>query len=460
MKDRPPHWLRTLPIFGKISRPIEINPSAMELHLALDHAGNLTAQIVHHIRDAIQGGRLEAGARMPPSRLLGTQLGVARKTVTTAYERLVAEGWLHARVGDGTYVAQGLAGPAVRIAVAPVLPPAVQRWLAVPTPFLAPAGGARYAFQPGQADTTRFPHEAWARCVRAALAAERTRAPGPADAAGEMPLRQAIARHIAFTRGVQSAPTDILVTSGAQQGIDLLARLLLGPGAVVAMEDPGYPMALVPGSWRAGRAGAGRRRRPGGGGAAQRRHPGLCHALAPVAAGRADEPGAAPGPARLGRAPPCGDPGGRLRQRVPLRRPGAGRAADARPARPRGLPRHVLQDPGGQPARRLLGGAAVADAGGAQGQAPDGLVHADAAAAGAGALPVRRPPAAPYPAFACAPCPAPRAPAGAAAGRPVAVAGAVACGGRLPSGGTAAGAGGHRGAGVDGAAGGPGTRHA
>ncbi|NUO86903.1 MAG: winged helix-turn-helix transcriptional regulator, partial [Cupriavidus sp.] len=85
----------------------------MELHLALDHAGDLTAQIVHHIRDAIQAGRLEAGARMPPSRLLGTQLGVARKTVTTAYERLVAEGWLHARVGDGTYVAPGLARPVV-----------------------------------------------------------------------------------------------------------------------------------------------------------------------------------------------------------------------------------------------------------------------------------------------------------------------------------------------------------
>ncbi|RWA56603.1 hypothetical protein AU476_02565, partial [Cupriavidus sp. UYMSc13B] len=57
----------------------------MELHLALDQASDLTAQIVHQIRDAIQGGRLEAGARMPPTRLLGTQLGVARKTVTTAY---------------------------------------------------------------------------------------------------------------------------------------------------------------------------------------------------------------------------------------------------------------------------------------------------------------------------------------------------------------------------------------
>ncbi|MCY1349363.1 HTH-type transcriptional regulatory protein GabR [compost metagenome] len=215
----------------------------MELHLALDHAGDLTAQIVHQIRNAIQAGRLEAGARMPPTRLLGTQLGVARKTVTTAYERLMAEGWLHARVGDGTYVAEGLARKPVRIAAAPVLPPAVRRWMAVEAPFLGPAGGARYAFQPGQADTARFPHEAWSRCVRAALAAERQRAPAPADPCGEMPLRQAIATHIAFTRGVQSAPTDILVTAGAQQGIDLAARLLLGPGAVVAMENPGYPMA-------------------------------------------------------------------------------------------------------------------------------------------------------------------------------------------------------------------------
>ncbi|MBP0622119.1 PLP-dependent aminotransferase family protein [Cupriavidus consociatus] len=215
----------------------------MELHLALDHAGDLTGQIVHQIRNAIQAGRLEAGARMPPTRLLGTQLGVARKTVTTAYERLVAEGWLHARVGDGTYVAEGLARKPVRIAAAPVLPPAVQRWMAVEAPFLGPAGGARYAFQPGQADTARFPHEAWSRCVRTVLAAERQRTPGPADPCGEMPLRQAIATHIAFTRGVQGAPTDILVTAGAQQGIDLVARLLLGPGAVVAMENPGYPMA-------------------------------------------------------------------------------------------------------------------------------------------------------------------------------------------------------------------------
>jgi len=216
----------------------------MELHLTLDHARDLTAQIVHQIREAIQDGRLEAGQRMPPTRLLAEQVGVARKTVTTAYERLVAEGWLAARVGDGTYVGAGLSRPRVVEPATQMLPAGVQRWMAIETPLLvAGAGHARYSFQPGQADAARFPHDAWARCVRAALASERARPAVPADAAGEMPLRRAISRHIAFTRGVLSAPTDVLVTSGAQQGIDLMARLLLGPGTVVAMEDPGYPMA-------------------------------------------------------------------------------------------------------------------------------------------------------------------------------------------------------------------------
>lgn len=216
----------------------------MEFHLSLDNSHDLTAQIVHQIRHAIQAGRLPAGQRMPPTRLLAGQVGVARKTVTTAYERLIAEGWLRARVGDGTYVGEGLARPPAIEPAARILPAGVRRWMAVETPFLEPGGGgARYGFRPGQADTTRFPHDAWARCVRAALVSERNRAPGPAEPAGEMVLRQAISRHIAFTRGVLSAPTDIMVANGAQQGIDLMARLLLGPGAVVAMEEPGYPMA-------------------------------------------------------------------------------------------------------------------------------------------------------------------------------------------------------------------------
>lgn len=218
----------------------------MELHLSLDARHDVTAQIVHQIREAIRAGRLETGQRMPPTRLLAQQVGVARKTATTAYERLIAEGWLTARVGDGTYVSTGLAEAPLPAGEAPRLPARVAEWLALETPLLTPPDtgtGARYRFQPGQSDTSRFPHDAWARCVREALKRERGRAPGQPDAAGEMALRQAIARHIAFTRGMVCAPADILVTAGAQQGLDLAIRLLLQPGSVVAMEEPGYPMA-------------------------------------------------------------------------------------------------------------------------------------------------------------------------------------------------------------------------
>lgn len=217
----------------------------MELHLSLAPGRDLTAQIATQIRDGVQAGRLEAGARMPPTRLLAGQLGVARKTVTSAYELLVAEGWLHARVGDGTYVRAGLARAPAAAPHDVTLPPSVARWLELDTPLLTEgdAGRARYAFQPGQADTSRFPHDAWARCMRDAMRAARASASVPHDAAGDMDLRHAIARHVAYTRGVHCEPTDILVTNGAQQGIDLLARLLLAPGTVVAMEEPGYPMA-------------------------------------------------------------------------------------------------------------------------------------------------------------------------------------------------------------------------
>jgi len=217
----------------------------MELHLTLDPGRDLTAQIASQIRDGVQAGRLAAGDRMPPTRLLAGQLGVARKTVTSAYELLVAEGWLQARVGDGTYVGAGLARPAASVSQEVVLPPAVARWLDIDTPLLMPpgTGAPRYAFQPGQADATRFPHDDWARCVRDALRAARSNPSVPDDASGDMALRRAIVRHIAFTRGVQCSPAEVIVTSGAQQGIDLLARLLVEPGTVVAMEDPGYPMA-------------------------------------------------------------------------------------------------------------------------------------------------------------------------------------------------------------------------
>lgn len=217
----------------------------MELHLTLDSRHDVTGQLVHQIRDAIQAGRLRGGDRMPPSRLLAEQVGVARKTVTTVYERLVADGWLVSRVGDGTYVGTGLAEKPRERAREPALPAQALRWRDADTPFLlaAESGVPRYAFQPGQSDPARFPHAAWSRCVRAALADAPRHMATLADPAGDPELRAAIARHVAYTRGVIGSPDMLMITAGAQQGIDLAVRLLVAPGSVVAMEDPGYPMA-------------------------------------------------------------------------------------------------------------------------------------------------------------------------------------------------------------------------
>lgn len=216
----------------------------MELHLNLAPGGDRLGQLVREIRKAIQAGRLRPGDRLPPTRLLASQLGLARKTVTTAYERLLAEGWLVARTGDGTYVSKLLSEADTEAPSGVPLPSPAARWLAVDTPFLAASGGQpRYAFQPGQTDNARFPQQAWSRCIRAALVDERMPAQFPPDPAGEPTLRDAIARHIAYTRGIATHADAVLVTAGAQQGLDLTVRLLVEPGTVVAIEDPGYPMA-------------------------------------------------------------------------------------------------------------------------------------------------------------------------------------------------------------------------
>ncbi|PZF79087.1 PLP-dependent aminotransferase family protein, partial [Jiangella anatolica] len=105
-----------------------------------------------------------------------------------------------------------------------------------------PSPPARYDFQVGVPDVRLFPYDTWRRLVAAAWRAGRE--PGDhADPAGHPDLRAAIARYVAYARSVRAAASDVVVTSGAQQAFDLVARVLVGPGDVVAVEEPGYPPA-------------------------------------------------------------------------------------------------------------------------------------------------------------------------------------------------------------------------
>jgi GntR family transcriptional regulator/MocR family aminotransferase len=217
----------------------------MELHITIEGRKDLAVQLYRQLSDAIRSGRLADGQQLPPSRLLAEQLGVSRKTVSEAYSRLTLDKLLEGRVGAGSYV-RAPSELRTRQDASPTLASAeiVRKWDQLSTPFRQPPETrSRYDFIGGRATPSHFPMDEWRRCVMHALRQDETIRGRYSQAAGLPALREAIARHVSFSRGVRCGATDIVVTNGAQQALDLLGRVLLEPGSVVAMEDPGYPIA-------------------------------------------------------------------------------------------------------------------------------------------------------------------------------------------------------------------------
>jgi GntR family transcriptional regulator/MocR family aminotransferase len=203
------------------------------------------------LRAGIIEGRLAAHARLPSTRDLAAQLGVSRKTTLDVFERLIAEGFLRTRAGDGTFVADGLTRlPSPRTEPDFARARAVGIWRKLPERLTMPMPRAGDSldcdFKGGVTDTSLFPYDAWRRCVNQALR-KQARAGGGVgayrDPGGEQELRLGIARYLAFSRAVVCNWQDVLVTQGAQQALDLLARVVIRPGDVVAVEEPGYPPA-------------------------------------------------------------------------------------------------------------------------------------------------------------------------------------------------------------------------
>jgi GntR family transcriptional regulator/MocR family aminotransferase len=214
----------------------------VDLVIELTGAGEKTVLVYRALRAAIVDGRLPAGHRLPPSRGLAADLGVARGSVATAYERLAAEGFLTTRVGSGTFVAD-VPDPRRprRHAADPLRPRA--GWSFTPLSTSGEEPAPRYDFRTGIPDATLFPFDSWRRLVSAEL---RLRAHGPGTygaPAGHPALRVAIARSLGYGRSVRATADDVVVTNGTQHALDLIARVLLKPGDVVAVEEPGYPPA-------------------------------------------------------------------------------------------------------------------------------------------------------------------------------------------------------------------------
>ncbi|MFE3327698.1 PLP-dependent aminotransferase family protein [Streptomyces sp. NPDC059176] len=181
-----------------------------DLHLELRGTG-LRTGLMDALREAIRSGRLAAGTRLPSSRTLAADLGVARNTVADAYAELVAEGWLTARQGSGTRVA----------------PRATPRKVARAAPRTSPARRRpAYSLLAGSPDLSSFPRAQWLKASRRALTAAPHEAFGYGDPRGRTELRTALADYLSRARGVHAAPERIVICSGFVHGLMLLATVL------------------------------------------------------------------------------------------------------------------------------------------------------------------------------------------------------------------------------------------
>lgn len=218
----------------------------MEVHVSLDGHRDLSGQIYRQVRAAILDGRLRPGDALPPTRELARRLAVARNTVGVAYDRLASEGYLESRVGAGTFVravgrTPGAASTPSVLRPRPVWD-GVSLWRARADD--EPAYVA-YDLRVGLPDARLFPYQTWRRLVARELRPSASAARGLGHPAGHGGLRAAIARHIGLSRAVRASADDVVVTNGIQQALDLICRVMVGPGDGVAVEDPGYPPARM-----------------------------------------------------------------------------------------------------------------------------------------------------------------------------------------------------------------------
>lgn len=198
----------------------------LDLHLDRDRS-RVRAGLERALREAIQSGRLPSATRLPSSRSLAGDLGIARNTVVEAYTQLVAEGWLSAQQGSCTVVASR--PPERRPATVSATAPRV----AVP----------RYDLRPGSPDLAAFPRSAWLASARRAITAAPNEAFGYGDPRGRIELREALAGYLARVRGVRTGPDRIIVCSGFTQGLGLIGSVLAAGGSRSWLSEPyGLPV--------------------------------------------------------------------------------------------------------------------------------------------------------------------------------------------------------------------------
>ena len=200
----------------------------VDLHLTVNRTLPLRAQLEGELRAGIRSGRLSAGARLPPSRVLAGELGVSRGVIVEAYAQLIAEGYLVARPGDATRIAEGVAQP----------PPADR----APLP---PQPAVRYELRSGAPDLSLFPRRQWQRAMTAALRELPDATLTYGSRRGLRELRIALSDYLGRARGAVADPDRLFICTSGTHAMAILWQVLRGRGARrVAVEDPAWPAIL------------------------------------------------------------------------------------------------------------------------------------------------------------------------------------------------------------------------
>jgi GntR family transcriptional regulator / MocR family aminotransferase len=240
---------------------IEWSGLSPELLVRLDRSGGqpLRAQLEASLREAIRGGRLRAGERLPSSRELARELGVSRGMVQDCYGQLLAEGYLTSRTGSATRVADISGKPAndqpandqpegrpALVSPAAPLGHSGTSGVAAFSPSRQPPEPPLIAdFRPGVPDLSSFPRSDWAWAVKQACTQATDADLGYGDPRGSAELREVLAGYLRRVRAADANPARMIISTGFAQGINLVLRTLAVHSGVtrVAFEDPGYGSA-------------------------------------------------------------------------------------------------------------------------------------------------------------------------------------------------------------------------
>lgn len=203
------------------------NLSTALFALTLDpQAGQtLQMQLLHALKGLLSNTN-HAGQRLPASRALAEELSVSRTTVQAVYDQMLGEGYLVARRGSGTFVADDL--------------PHLQTPAHKPAPA-KPRGNPWKPFRTGLPDQALLPHRVWARHLDRAWRNPEPALLGQPDPLGWYPLRQAIAQHLLVWRDLPCDAEQVVITSGAWESFELIFRGVLDQPEQVAVEDPCWP---------------------------------------------------------------------------------------------------------------------------------------------------------------------------------------------------------------------------